>query len=67
MNFGPDVEWGARITTIPGFEKFLDCLQEHGHNEVDTARQYQRGQQEAFTAAANWKKRGLKLATKVRF
>lgn len=29
------------------------------------ARQYQGGQQEAFTRAAKWKERGLKLATKV--
>lgn len=65
MNFGPDVEWGARITSLDEFNKFLDLLQEKGYNEVDTARQYQRGAQEAFTAAAKWKERGLKLATKV--
>ena len=65
MNFGPDVQWGARVTTIPEFEKFLDALQEKGYNEVDTARSYQRGEQEAFTAAAHWKERDLKLATKV--
>ncbi|KAH8670328.1 NADP-dependent oxidoreductase domain-containing protein [Tricladium varicosporioides] len=65
MNFGPDVEWGARITSLAEFNKFLDLLQESGYNEVDTARQYQRGAQEAFTAAAKWKERGLKLATKV--
>ena len=67
MNFGPDVQWGARVTTISEFEKFLDVLQEKGYNEVDTARTYQRGEQEAFTAAAHWKERGLKLGTKVRF
>jgi len=67
MNFGPDVEWGARVTTVPEFEKFLNALQENGYNEVDTARGYQRGEQEAFTAAAHWKERGLKLATKVLF
>lgn len=65
MNFGPDVEWGARITTVPEFEKFLDVLQGDGYNEVDTAHGYQNGQQEAFTAAARWEERGLKLATKV--
>jgi aflatoxin B1 aldehyde reductase len=65
MNFGLDVQWGARVTTIPEFEKFLDALQEKGYNEVDTARSYQRGEQEAFTAAAHWKERDLKLATKV--
>ena len=66
MNFGPDIEWGARITSLSEFEKFLDIFQEAGYNEVDTARLYQRGQQEAFTAEARWKERGLKLATKVR-
>jgi predicted aldo/keto reductase-like oxidoreductase len=65
MNFGPDVQWGARFTTVPEFEKFLDVLQEKGYNEVDTAWSYQRGEQEAFTAAAHWKEPGLKLATKV--
>jgi aflatoxin B1 aldehyde reductase len=37
-----------------------------GYNEVDTARMYQHGEQEGFTAAVGWKKRKLKLATKVR-
>ncbi|MCJ1349862.1 Aflatoxin B1 aldehyde reductase member 2 [Peltigera leucophlebia] len=35
-----------------------------GYNEIDTARSYVGGKQEAFTAEA-WKERGLTLATKV--
>ena len=65
MSFGPDLKWGARTTTVEEFNDFLDLLQDRGYNEVDTARQYQGGQQEAFTRAARWKERGLKLATKV--
>ena len=65
MTFGPDLEWGTRTSTVEEFDKFLDTLQERGYDEVDTARQYQGGHQEAFTRAARWKERGLKLATKV--
>lgn len=43
----------------------MDYFQSRGYNEADTARMYVNGQQEAWTRAANWKKRGLTLATKV--
>jgi aflatoxin B1 aldehyde reductase len=43
----------------------LDHLQAAGYNEVDTARAYIGGKQEAFTRDAKWKERGLTLATKV--
>ncbi|KAI0149292.1 NADP-dependent oxidoreductase domain-containing protein, partial [Pestalotiopsis sp. NC0098] len=43
---------------------FLDRFQNAGYNEVDTARSYIGGAQEAFTREAHWKERGLKLATK---
>ncbi|KAK3313379.1 putative aflatoxin B1-aldehyde reductase [Apodospora peruviana] len=36
-----------------------------GYDEVDTARVYVGGKQEAFTREANWKSRGLKVATKL--
>jgi aflatoxin B1 aldehyde reductase len=42
----------------------LDYFQSRGYNEVDTSRFYINGQQEAFTRKAQWKERGLKLATK---
>ncbi|KAI9838379.1 MAG: hypothetical protein M1819_005647 [Sarea resinae] len=64
MTFGPDPATGARITELAEFNKYLDYFQQQGYNEVDTARVYIGGQQEAFTAQAHWKERGLTLATK---
>ncbi|KAK5159647.1 NADP-dependent oxidoreductase domain-containing protein [Cryomyces antarcticus] len=64
MTFGPDESAGARITSLDEYNKILDYFQSQGYNEVDTARVYVGGQQEAFTAAAHWKERGLTLATK---
>ncbi|KAH1890150.1 hypothetical protein KXV51_008270 [Aspergillus fumigatus] len=64
MTFGPDESEGARITSLDDFNKCLDHLQQQGYNEVDTARIYVGGKQEAFTAQARWKERGLTLATK---
>ncbi|KAF7597570.1 hypothetical protein BBP40_000048 [Aspergillus hancockii] len=64
MTFGPDESSGARITSLDDFNRCLDYLQQQGFNEVDTARIYVGGAQEAFTAQANWKERGLTLATK---
>ncbi|RDW89875.1 aldo/keto reductase family protein [Aspergillus mulundensis] len=65
MTFGKDESKGARITSLDEFNKHLDYFQQQGFNEVDTARLYIGGAQEAFTAAAKWKERGLTLATKV--
>lgn len=64
MTFGSDREAGARITSLDEFNKCLDYFQSKGYNEVDTARSYISGKQEAFTAEAKWKDRGLMLATK---
>lgn len=64
MTFGPDKTDGARITSLDEFKKCLDYLRRKGYNEIDTARVYAGGAQEAFTAQANWKERGLSLATK---
>ncbi|KAI9369196.1 NADP-dependent oxidoreductase domain-containing protein [Aspergillus egyptiacus] len=64
MTFGPDESTGARITSLDEFNKCLDYFQQQGFNEVDTARIYVGGAQEAFTAQAKWKERGLTLATK---
>ena len=64
MTFGPDESAGARITSLDEYNKCLDFLQGQGYNEIDTARAYIDGRQEAFTADAKWKDRGLKLATK---
>ncbi|GKZ34081.1 hypothetical protein AbraIFM66950_004219 [Aspergillus brasiliensis] len=65
MTFGPNEAEGARITSLDDFNKCLDYFQQQGFNEVDTARIYIGGEQEAFTAQAKWKERGLTLATKV--
>lgn len=65
MTFGKDESAGARITDINEFNKILDLFQSRGYNEVDTARVYIGKQQEAFTREAQWKDRGLTLATKI--
>jgi aflatoxin B1 aldehyde reductase len=67
MTFGPSESDGARITDLDTFNKVLDVFQSRGYNEVDTARVYVAGQQEAFTRQVNWKERGLTLATKVKY
>ena len=64
FTFGPDTSSGARITSLEEFNECLDYFQQEGYNEVDTARVYNGGKQEAFTAQTGWQKRGLKLATK---
>lgn len=65
MTFGPDAETGARVTSLDEFNGTLDDLQKRGYNEVDTARAYIGGKQEAFTRDAKWQDRGLTIATKV--
>ncbi|KAK4210915.1 NADP-dependent oxidoreductase domain-containing protein [Rhypophila decipiens] len=67
MTFGPDPETGARVTSVDEFNKVLDVFQANGYNEVDTARMYVGGKQEAFTREARWKDRGLTLATKIQY
>ncbi|KAI9167781.1 Aflatoxin B1 aldehyde reductase member 2 [Paramyrothecium foliicola] len=67
MTFGPKEEDGARITDLETFNKALDVFQARGYNEVDTARVYVGGQQEAHTRQVGWKERGLTLATKVKY
>ncbi|OTB07510.1 hypothetical protein M426DRAFT_71632 [Hypoxylon sp. CI-4A] len=67
MTFGPPgtESNGARITSIDEFNASLDYFQKEGYSEVDTARVYVDGKQEAFTREAKWKERGLQIATKV--
>lgn len=64
MTFGPDKAAGARITSLDDYNTALDHLQAAGYNEIDTARVYIDGKQEAWTREAKWKERGLTLATK---
>ncbi|KAK0108405.1 hypothetical protein ONS95_003213 [Cadophora gregata] len=65
MTFGPDTATGARVTSLDEYNTFLDHFQAAGYSEIDTARSYVGGKQEAFTREAHWKERGLTLATKV--
>ena len=46
------------------YKGMFDYFQSQGYTEIDTARNYIGGEQEAFTASAGWKDRGLTLATK---
>lgn len=62
---GPDEAAGARILELEEFKIHLDYFQKQGYNEVDTARMYVGGKQEAWTRDARWKDRGLTLATKI--
>lgn len=60
----PDPSSGARVVNFPDFTATLDYFQSQGYHEVDTARSYVGGKQEAWTGEAGWKERGLTLATK---
>lgn len=64
MTFGPDTNAGARVTDPAEYNKVLDYFQSKGYNEVDTARTYVGGKQEAFTRDAHYQDRGLTIATK---
>lgn len=52
------------MTSLDEYKSCLDAFQSAGYDEVDTARVYVGGKQEAWTAQAGWKDRGLTLATK---
>ena len=66
MTFGPpgSEQYHTRITSLTQFNECLDYYQSRGYSEVDTARTYVNGLQEGWTRQADWKARGLKLATK---
>lgn len=64
MTFGPDTNAGARVTDAAEYAKVLDHFQSKGYNEIDTARAYVGGKQEAWTRDAKYQDRGLTIATK---
>jgi aryl-alcohol dehydrogenase-like predicted oxidoreductase len=64
MVVGPEDSPGARLKGVDNCTKAFDIFQERGYNEIDTARLYLGGKQEAFTREAKWKERNLKVATK---
>jgi aflatoxin B1 aldehyde reductase len=49
---------------LDDYKSVLDHFQSKGYNEIDTARVYIGGKQEAWTRDAGWKERGLTVATK---
>ncbi|KAK9448640.1 NADP-dependent oxidoreductase domain-containing protein [Limtongia smithiae] len=55
MTFGPASSPSARITTMSDTKAILDRFKGAGYSEIDTARVYTSGDQEAWTAAAGWK------------
>src|ERR1700761_2353468 len=64
MTMGPSPEKGARITSLDAYKSILTTFQQSGYNDLDTARNYIGGEQEAFTRAADWKNRGFSIASK---
>lgn len=54
---------GARIHTVEDVASVVDVLQQHGHNEIDTARVY--GTSEALLGQLKWQERGLLIDTKL--
>ncbi|KAI1747177.1 Aldo/keto reductase [Xylaria castorea] len=64
MVVGPPDVPGARLTGLDNITAAFDMFQARGHAEIDTARLYLGGKQEAFTREARWKERGLRVATK---
>lgn len=65
MNFGVDASTGARVTSLDEFNRCLSVFHSSGNSELDTARVYCRGTQEAFTASTIYRELGLRIATKV--
>ena len=64
MTFGPQGSGGARVYDPKTVGDILDLHKKFGHDELDTARGYCNGEEEAFITKVGWKERGLKLASK---
>ncbi|KAK9458671.1 NADP-dependent oxidoreductase domain-containing protein [Lipomyces oligophaga] len=64
MTFGPPEVSFSRINSISEAAKVFQYLKDHGYSEIDTARMYIDGRQEAFTAEVGYKNYGLGIATK---
>jgi aflatoxin B1 aldehyde reductase len=56
---------GARVHTAEEASEIIDIFQQHGHNEIDTARVYGNGSSEEALAQLDWQKRGLIMDTKL--
>ncbi|KAK4998334.1 hypothetical protein LTR66_002422 [Elasticomyces elasticus] len=57
MTLGKEGAEGARVHTLPDIIPMLDVLQQHRHNEIDTARVC--GTSEALLGELKWQDRGL--------
>ncbi|CCX11976.1 aflatoxin B1 aldehyde reductase member 2 [Pyronema domesticum] len=64
MTFG-NAEHGGRVTEVSEVRKIFEHFSNSGHKELDTARVYIKGEQEAFTAAAGYQDLNLEIATKI--
>ncbi|KAJ7845408.1 NADP-dependent oxidoreductase domain-containing protein [Mycena olivaceomarginata] len=58
MTIGEPGREAVRVTTQKALVELLDVYQQHGHNEVDTARAYGGGTSEEHLGALDWKARG---------
>jgi len=65
MTFGEEGKEGARVHNLKDVEAILDIFQAHGHTEIDTARVYTGGTSEEYLGKIDWRKRGLKIETKL--
>ncbi|RPA93619.1 Aldo/keto reductase [Choiromyces venosus 120613-1] len=66
MTFGPNPESGARVNDLETYKSVLTHFHSRNYHELDTARTYCAGEQEAFTAAAiSGANLHFKLATKL--
>lgn len=65
MTMGPPGTNFARTTTVEETKAMFKTLQSYGYTELDTARMYNDGKQEAFTRETNVLNEGFTIATKV--
>src|SRR5256885_1310084 len=65
MTMGPPGTNFVRVTTVDETKAIFQTLQSHGYTELDTARLYNDGKQEAFTRETGVLNEGFTVATKV--
>jgi aflatoxin B1 aldehyde reductase len=60
-----NAEYGGRVTEVSEVHKIFKHFSNSGHKELDTARMYIKGEQEAFTAAAGYQDLNLEIVTEI--
>ena len=65
MTIGPVGTNFAKVTTVDGAKAMFKTLESYGYTELDTARMYNNGKQEAFTRETGVLDEGFTIATKV--